>query len=115
MDEANEVLGHGDLAVVAVQSGHDVLHVSLGPRHLESRQHDTNGILQTRTGTLQIIMIGYGITMVSQWICSIIARLIQYFVAGMELCKTTAALSLVKISSNHQPATKMILGMKSRL
>ena len=68
VDQTNEVLGDGDLAVVCVEPRHDVLHVSLGVGQLQSGQNHAERVLQRGTGTLRNK--------------TVIARLIQYIVVG---------------------------------
>ena len=68
VDQTNEVLGDGNLAVVCVEPHHDVLHVGLGVGQLQSGQNHAERVLQRGTGTLRNK--------------TVIARLIQYIVVG---------------------------------
>ena len=54
VDQVDEVLGGGDLAVVGVEPRDDVLHVGHGVGHPQSGQDHAYGVLQRRTGALKI-------------------------------------------------------------
>ena len=56
VDQVDKVLGHGDLRVVGVEPGHDILHVSHCPGHLQPREHHTDRVLERRAGALKNIM-----------------------------------------------------------